>query len=148
MCLYRQVGTRVARLARALAREGVRGGDHVGIYGVNCPEWVLAMMVRACKQASMARWVGAKTRKRACMHASVRVRVLVHVVLRMRVLLQSVLSCKVCSSALVCGLACEHDRRLAYSMARGGATDRARVRPLTHKHPTSPRHPLSPPPPI
>lgn len=44
----REVGQQVAALALALAaRVGLAKGDRVGVYGVNSPEWIKAMVVSA-----------------------------------------------------------------------------------------------------
>ncbi len=40
---YAEMEARANRLAHALAAQGVRPGDHVGIYAYNCVEWVEAL---------------------------------------------------------------------------------------------------------
>jgi 3-oxocholest-4-en-26-oate---CoA ligase len=40
---YRELDERATRLAHHLAAQGVRPGDHVGIYAYNGPEWIEAM---------------------------------------------------------------------------------------------------------
>ena len=44
---YTQVHEQVVQVASALKEIGVAGGNRVGIYGVNCPEWMIAMQVRS-----------------------------------------------------------------------------------------------------
>ena len=44
---YAQFGADVDRLADALLGSGVRKGDRVGIWAVNCPEWVLVQYATA-----------------------------------------------------------------------------------------------------
>ncbi|MFB7509180.1 AMP-binding protein [Streptomyces broussonetiae] len=44
---YAQFGTAVEELAQALAASGVAKGDRVGIWAVNCPEWVLVQYATA-----------------------------------------------------------------------------------------------------
>ncbi|MFF7370456.1 AMP-binding protein [Streptomyces tricolor] len=44
---YAQFGAAVEELARALAAGGVAKGDRVGIWAVNCPEWVLVQYATA-----------------------------------------------------------------------------------------------------
>ncbi|MFG3282234.1 AMP-binding protein [Streptomyces sp. NPDC048111] len=44
---YARFGADVDRLARALLRAGVAKGDRVGIWAVNCPEWVLVQYATA-----------------------------------------------------------------------------------------------------
>ena len=39
-CDYRQMEARANRLAHSLAARGIGPGDHVGIYAMNCVEWV------------------------------------------------------------------------------------------------------------
>jgi long-chain acyl-CoA synthetase len=42
---YAETGARVAEVASGLAGLGVTAGQRVGVYGVNCPEWMIAMQV-------------------------------------------------------------------------------------------------------
>ena len=44
---YGELGTAVGELARALLGRGVAKGDRVGIWAVNCPEWVLTQYATA-----------------------------------------------------------------------------------------------------
>ncbi|QGV77841.1 AMP-binding protein [Streptomyces ficellus] len=44
---YAEFGADVARLARGLLAAGVAKGDRVGIWAVNCPEWVLTQYATA-----------------------------------------------------------------------------------------------------
>ncbi|MGW6388997.1 AMP-binding protein [Streptomyces sp. NPDC055103] len=44
---YAQLGADIARLADALLGSGVRKGDRVGVWAVNCPEWVLVQYATA-----------------------------------------------------------------------------------------------------
>jgi fatty-acyl-CoA synthase len=44
---YAEFGAAVDRLARGLAAHGVLKGDRVGIWAVNCPEWVLTQYATA-----------------------------------------------------------------------------------------------------
>ncbi|MFJ5222263.1 AMP-binding protein [Streptomyces sp. NPDC088400] len=44
---YGEFGTAVGELARALLGRGVAKGDRVGIWAVNCPEWVLTQYATA-----------------------------------------------------------------------------------------------------
>ncbi|MFE3824473.1 AMP-binding protein [Streptomyces sp. NPDC059092] len=44
---YREFGVAVGTLARALLGHGVAKGDRVGIWAVNCPEWVLVQYATA-----------------------------------------------------------------------------------------------------
>lgn len=44
---YREFGRDVDALARGLAAHGVHKGDRVGIWAVNCPEWVLVQYATA-----------------------------------------------------------------------------------------------------
>ncbi|MFJ9541034.1 AMP-binding protein [Streptomyces sp. NPDC101225] len=44
---YAEFGADVERLARALRASGVAKGDRVGIWAVNCPEWVLVQYATA-----------------------------------------------------------------------------------------------------
>ncbi|WP_428951504.1 AMP-binding protein [Streptomyces sp. cg35] len=44
---YAQFGAAVAELARGLLARGVAKGDRVGIWAVNCPEWVLVQYATA-----------------------------------------------------------------------------------------------------
>jgi fatty-acyl-CoA synthase len=44
---YAEFGADVERLARALLARGVAKGDRVGIWAVNCPEWVLVQYATA-----------------------------------------------------------------------------------------------------
>ncbi|MFF1422870.1 AMP-binding protein [Streptomyces sp. NPDC058280] len=44
---YREFGAAVDELARALLGRGVAKGDRVGIWAVNCPEWVLVQYATA-----------------------------------------------------------------------------------------------------
>ena len=37
---YAEIEERANRLAHHLAKHGVKPGDHVGIYALNCVEWV------------------------------------------------------------------------------------------------------------
>ncbi|KAG2445761.1 hypothetical protein HXX76_000366 [Chlamydomonas incerta] len=47
---YSQVDGQVAALASGLAAAGLAAGDRVGVYGVNCPEWMMAQL--ACNRMS------------------------------------------------------------------------------------------------
>jgi acyl-CoA synthetase (AMP-forming)/AMP-acid ligase II len=40
---YRELDERSTRLANTFLADGIKAGDHVGIYGTNCIEWVEAM---------------------------------------------------------------------------------------------------------
>src|SRR5207245_11698563 len=40
---FRQIAAEVDRVARGLIRAGVRPGEKVAIWLVNCPEWIFAM---------------------------------------------------------------------------------------------------------
>ncbi|KOX03103.1 AMP-binding protein [Streptomyces sp. NRRL B-3648] len=44
---YAEFGAAVEELARALAASGIAKGDRVGIWAVNCPEWVLVQYATA-----------------------------------------------------------------------------------------------------
>jgi non-ribosomal peptide synthetase component F len=44
---YSETAERVARIASALAGLGLIAKDRVGVYGANCPEWMIAMQVGA-----------------------------------------------------------------------------------------------------
>lgn len=43
---YEETAERVKEVASGLAGLGLTAGSRVGVYGVNCPEWMLAMQVR------------------------------------------------------------------------------------------------------
>lgn len=43
---YAETAERVGEVASGLAALGLTAGNRVGVYGVNCPEWMLAMQVR------------------------------------------------------------------------------------------------------
>ncbi|KAF8060497.1 LACS4 [Scenedesmus sp. PABB004] len=47
---YAQTAARVEAVASGLAGLGVQPGQRVGVYGVNCPEWMIAM--QACNRMS------------------------------------------------------------------------------------------------
>ncbi|KAI4977044.1 long chain acyl-CoA synthetase 4-like [Hordeum vulgare subsp. vulgare] len=40
---YREVCDVVIKLAASMSKSGVRQGERVGIYGANCPEWIISM---------------------------------------------------------------------------------------------------------
>lgn len=40
---YEEAYETTLRIGSAIRRRGVNPGDHCGIYGVNCPEWIMAM---------------------------------------------------------------------------------------------------------
>lgn len=42
---YEETGARVNEVASGLAALGLTAGQRVGVYGVNCPEWMMAMQV-------------------------------------------------------------------------------------------------------
>jgi long-chain acyl-CoA synthetase len=42
---YGEVNQKVQEIASGLAGLGVKAGDRVGVYGVNCCEWMMAMQV-------------------------------------------------------------------------------------------------------
>jgi long-subunit acyl-CoA synthetase (AMP-forming) len=42
---YGEVNKKVEAIASGLAGLGVKAGDRVGVYGVNCCEWMMAMQV-------------------------------------------------------------------------------------------------------
>ena len=44
---YAQVSARAAALAAGLAELGVKPHDKVGVFGANCPEWMIAMQARS-----------------------------------------------------------------------------------------------------
>jgi long-chain acyl-CoA synthetase len=44
---YEEVNEKVQAIASGLADLGVKAGDRVGVYGVNCCEWMMAMQVGA-----------------------------------------------------------------------------------------------------
>src|SRR5438094_9078917 len=44
---FRQIAAEVDRVARGLIRAGVRPGEKVAIWLVNCPEWIFAMFALA-----------------------------------------------------------------------------------------------------
>lgn len=44
---YQQISEKVDAVASGLADLGVGKGDRVGVYGANCPEWMIAMQVGA-----------------------------------------------------------------------------------------------------
>lgn len=44
---YGETAALVAQVASALAKQGLGRQDRVGVYGVNCAEWMIAMQVRA-----------------------------------------------------------------------------------------------------
>ena len=44
---FRQIADEVDRVARGLMHIGVRPGEHVAIWLVNCPEWIFAMFALA-----------------------------------------------------------------------------------------------------
>src|SRR5438128_3793590 len=44
---FREIATEVDRVARGLIRAGVRPGEKVAIWLVNCPEWIFAMFALA-----------------------------------------------------------------------------------------------------
>lgn len=46
---YAQVGEKVAAIASALRTLGVEARQRVGVFGANCPEWMMAMQVNRCK---------------------------------------------------------------------------------------------------
>jgi long-chain acyl-CoA synthetase len=43
---YSETAERVVEVASGLAALGLTAGNRVGVYGVNCPEWMMAMQVR------------------------------------------------------------------------------------------------------
>jgi len=47
---YREVSEKVAMLSSGLEAEGVASQDAVGVFGANCPEWMIAM--QACNRAN------------------------------------------------------------------------------------------------
>lgn len=42
---YEETGARVDEVSSGLAALGLQTGQRVGVYGVNCPEWMIAMQV-------------------------------------------------------------------------------------------------------
>src|SRR5437879_7208941 len=44
---FREIATEVDRVARGLIRAGVRPGEKVAIWLVNCPEWIFTMFALA-----------------------------------------------------------------------------------------------------
>lgn len=42
---YEETAARVKEVASGLAALGLTAGQRVGVYGVNCPEWMMAMQV-------------------------------------------------------------------------------------------------------
>ena len=44
---FRQIATEVDRVARGLIHVGVRPGEKVAIWLLNCPEWIFAMFALA-----------------------------------------------------------------------------------------------------
>jgi long-chain acyl-CoA synthetase len=48
---YEETAERVKEVASGLAALGLTAGSRVGVYGVNCPEWMLAMQVRVVPPA-------------------------------------------------------------------------------------------------
>src|SRR5439155_6996326 len=44
---FREIATEVDRVARGLIRAGVRPGEKVAIWLLNCPEWIFAMFALA-----------------------------------------------------------------------------------------------------
>ena len=44
---YKEIHTEVANVASALRALGVNPAQRVGVFGANCPEWMVAMQVRS-----------------------------------------------------------------------------------------------------
>ncbi|QDZ23683.1 acetyl-CoA synthetase-like protein [Chloropicon primus] len=49
---YREVGEKVKLLGSGLAAEGIASQDKIGVFGANCPEWMIAM--QACNRNNVA----------------------------------------------------------------------------------------------
>ncbi|MED6168364.1 eukaryotic long-chain fatty acid CoA synthetase (LC-FACS) [Stylosanthes scabra] len=48
---YQEAYETAIRIGSAMSSRGVNPGDHCGIYGINCPEWIIAM--EACNSHSV-----------------------------------------------------------------------------------------------
>lgn len=53
---YGETAERVAWIASCLANLGLSRQDRVGVYGANCPEWMIAMQVGARGRKASGRW--------------------------------------------------------------------------------------------
>ena len=42
---YKETEVTVKDIAAAIASQGVKRGDKVGVFGANCPEWMITMQV-------------------------------------------------------------------------------------------------------
>jgi hypothetical protein len=68
---YAQTGEQIAAVASGLAGLGLAAGSRVGVFGTNCPEWMVAMQVRGrarlgAEMGGGSRWAPERHDGNAC----------------------------------------------------------------------------------